>query len=77
VDLHAKTHRGLPALTGTRTLIKGLFTLCHMAAPSARGLLRSGHHTAVRALTMEPPWRCGARLVWQPLRKQRGSRGIA
>jgi len=26
-------------------------------------LLRGDRHPSVRALTMEPPWRCGARLV--------------
>jgi hypothetical protein len=35
VDLHATTHRGAPELTGARTLIKGLFMLCHVAAPAA------------------------------------------
>jgi hypothetical protein len=40
-------------------------------------LLRSGRHPALRALAIAPLWRCGARLVWQPLRKQRGSRGTA
>jgi signal transduction histidine kinase/CheY-like chemotaxis protein/HPt (histidine-containing phosphotransfer) domain-containing protein len=46
--------------------------------PRPEGLPGNGSHTAVRALAiMEPPWRCGARLVLQPLRKQRGSRGMA
>jgi hypothetical protein len=35
VDLHAQTRHGAPALTGARVIIKGLFMLCHVAAPAA------------------------------------------